>query len=459
MRIRKSASALLMATLFLSNNFAYAKGLDADTSHNSITGRRQLVKEKSSESPTEALAMGMGIAPSAKKGPGVRLLEKYLRAGNLADGEASLSAELQRHPKDDQTRFGLGVLQFLRAIERLVQDLHRYGVRDLSREGVNLPFLRLPTPPNPNPELLTYAKVRTIFETLTVNFARADATLAPIKDESVKLPLHFGLIKLDLNGDGRAEDNETLWKVYSSLSRETTVTEAQAQSFYIAFDRGDVHWLRGYCNLLSAMCNVFLAYDSHETFECTAHMFFPKVETPYGFLNKGKQVRRFGGSEIDIVDLVSFIHLIRWKVVEPQRMQSALHNLEAMVAQSKDTWKFIMAESDNDREWLPNPNQTAVIPNAKVTQEMVKAWQDLMSVIERLLAGDLLIAFWRDADGRGVNLRKVFMEPPPLDLVLWVQGPAAEPYLERGTTTKIETWRNLQNAFGSQFPGFAVWFN
>ncbi len=453
MRFRKAIS-LLLTTLCLSNfNVAYAQS-------NSSQEIRKPVIKSAKRVEVEPLPKPKSGPPYAKKGAGVKLLEKYLAEGDLANGETALIAELQRRPKDDQTRFGLGMLQFLRGIEHLSQDLYRYGIRDLSREGLNVPFLRvsLSMKTNPSPETLTYEKLRKVFESLVNSFAQAETTLSAISDPDVKLPVHFGLIKMDLNGDGKVGDEETLWRIYQHIARDT-YTEKEAQEFYIAFDRGDVHWLRGYCNLLGAMCNVYLAYDSRESFNCNAHMFFSKVDSPYEFLNSGKPIKRFGGSDVDVLDIIALIHLIRWKVAEPARMQTAHQQLQNMVAQSRQTWKFIMDEKDNDREWLPNPDQVAVIPNARVTEEMVVAWGDLMDLIDKLLKGETLIAFWRDADGKGVNLKKVFLEPQPLDLVLWVQGPAAEPFLEKGPTTKINTWRQLRDAFGSQFPGFAVWFN
>ena len=78
---------------------------------------------------------------------------------------------------------------------------------------------------------------------------------------------------------------------------------------------------------------------------------------------------------------------------------------------------------------------------------------------EAILAGKKLIPHWRVKDGRGVNLRKVFTEPTDFDLVMWVQGTAAKPYLERGPITQPEVWQRLQNVFRGQFIGFAIWFN
>ncbi len=40
------------------------------------------------------------------------LVEKYLHSGELARGEQALEAALEAAPKDDQVRFGLGVLPF-----------------------------------------------------------------------------------------------------------------------------------------------------------------------------------------------------------------------------------------------------------------------------------------------------------------------------------------------------------
>jgi hypothetical protein len=92
---------------------------------------------------------------------------------------------------------------------------------------------------------------------------------------------------------------------------------------------------------------------------------------------------------------------------------------------------------------------------------MVLAWSGIMTESEKILSGELLIPFWRssDNDHRGINLRKVFLQPQRFDLVLWVQGSAAAPYLEEGKLSRGQTWRDLRGEFGNHFPGFALWFN
>jgi hypothetical protein len=76
-----------------------------------------------------------------------------------------------------------------------------------------------------------------------------------------------------------------------------------------------------------------------------------------------------------------------------------------------------------------------------------------------VLNGKKLIPFWRGSSGNGVNLMKVFTEPKDFDLVLWIQGSGAVPYLEKGETTSPQTWAEFQRAFEGNFIGMAVWIN
>ncbi len=92
----------------------------------------------------------------------------------------------------------------------------------------------------------------------------------------------------------------------------------------ITFDRADAAWLRGYCHLLMAMSDVYLAHDAHELFEHTAPYFYPNAETPFPFLRRRPDADRQQVETADILDAVAFIHLVRFPVQEPARLKSAL---------------------------------------------------------------------------------------------------------------------------------------
>ena len=128
----------------------------------------------------------------------------------------------------------------------------------------------------------------------------------------------------------------------------TKTSEDQARNFVIAFDAGDVHWLRGYCHLLMAVCDFWLAGEAR-SFNRTAHLIYPNPETPYEFL-------RHRSSTLDremvtqIIDGIAIIHLIRLEVSKPERLKRAHDHLLAVIDQSQQSWKLVLAETDNDRE-------------------------------------------------------------------------------------------------------------
>jgi hypothetical protein len=245
--------------------------------------------------------------------------------------------------------------------------------------------------------------------------------------------------------------------MYARLNRRAGVTEETAQKLVIAFDKGDVHWLRGYCHLLAAFCDTILAYDMKELFESTGHVFFPEIESPHAHLRWQTDERR--DWTFEIADAVAAIHLCRFEVREPHRLKSAHTHLIAVVDQSRLSWKAIQAEADDEFEWVPNARQTGVIPGVRVTQEMIDGWHEFLDEFAAILNGEKLLPHWRVMDGRGVNLKRVFAEPRTFDLVLWAQGSAATPYLEKGELTQPETWMRLNRVFRGEFIGFAIWFN
>lgn len=389
----------------------------------------------------------------------VSLLERHLQAGTLPTCERELAELLKKNPKDPQARYGLGTIQFLHAVEGLAQDLHRYGFMQTSWIARGGPLIgdQLPLPPNPKPEQIDYLKSRKIYQDFVTRLEQAEATLALVDSPDVKLPVHFGLIRLDLNGDGSGTDDESLWKIYERMNRGARVQEAQAKQFVITFDAGDVLWLRGYCHLLMGLSETLLAYDFQELFERCGHILFANVKSPYPFLPiQGKEEFL---SYDSIVDLIAMIHLINFPVAEPKRMASALQHLESMVDVSSKSWDLILAETDDDNEWIPNPKQTGVIPNVKVTDEMIASWRHFLSEARDILQGKTLVPFWRAGAGQGVNMRKIFTEPRRFDLVLWLQGTDVAPFLQEGKVTDPEVWQRLNRVFGGEFIGFAFWFN
>lgn len=377
--------------------------------------------------------------------------EKILTGKDKSAGAKALIDYLKEHPDDAEARFGLGATQFVIAVEHLGQGLHRYGLGDrLNSLGSFVPILRLPVPANPEPEAISYDDARQILQRFNDELADVEATLTKVNDPELKLPLRVTDITLDMTGKGETP-------VPLKLVLQSIGAMGDNRDLNVVFDLADATWLRGYCHVLMSFCEFALAHDGKELFDSTAHLFFEKVDSPYPFLNEGKRVFDLGGS-FDLIDIISFFHLIRMPVKEPQRMQVVLSHLQTVLKLSGEMWEQVLAETDDDHEWIPNPSQQGELGIA-VTDEMVDQWLLAVKEGNEVLNGKRLIPFWRGAGNRGVNLRRVFTEPTAFDLVLWTQGTAAAPYLEEGELTKPEVWRQLQEIFGARFVIFALWFN
>ena len=382
-----------------------------------------------------------GAAPDA---------DAFLSSGKFDEGVAALEAHLKVEPKDDVSRLGLGVTQFVSAVQRLGQKLGAYGPRPRFAFAGTPVIAEVPAPAEP----LTYPALRKINQEWLEDLARIEATLAKITSEEVKLPLHVGRVTMNL---GTAETRSlTLLPILQQFRLGTAGREAD---FVIAFDRADVDWMRGYCHLLSALAEMTLAYDGQELFDISAHRLFQHAKTPHAFLLEPNRIPNGGWFQFeDFADAVAMIHMLRFPLVEPKRMEAALKHIEQTLSLSRQMWKRVLAETDNDREWIPGPKQKGAI-NIPVTQEIVDNWMRALDEAELIVQGKKLIPFWRGKPTRGVNLRRVFLESRQLDIVLWIQGTAATPYLEEGELTKPDTWQQINRAFGGQFLGFGFWFN
>lgn len=395
---------------------------------------------------------GLAAEPRA---PGERV-DEYLETGQVAAGAAELTDRLERDPSNDDLRFALGFTQFAHAVERLGQAWYRYGLRPQSQFARNVPFARLPVPANPEPEAIDWSDARAVLERMVADLDRAERTLAAIDDESVELTIHPGRGHLDFNANRSAEEEEALWRILAAVNPRSGLDAETAAAFRVDLDAADVHWLRGYCHLLSALLQFHLSHDAERLFNHTAHLFFARPDTPYPFL---VELRDDSSMSSTIIDAAALIHLLDLPVTEPERRKRALDHLQAVIEQSRRSWALIGKETDDEREWIPNPDQTGVIPGAAVSAEMIARWHDFLDEAESILSGETLVPFWRGSEPVGINLRRALLESERLDLLRWIQGTAAQPWFEDGEITQAGFWRGLRQAFDGRFIGFALWFN
>ncbi len=414
----------------------------------------------------------LGFVALAGKQVGGQSADEYLYSGKLVEGENALLAKLESEPKNDQARFGLGVIQFGRALENFLQQLNRHGFLTERAFGPVLePDLRAYFPDDPDPKPYSNEVFRRLIHTWVADVTKAEKTLAKITDPDVKLRLKPALIQFDPVGKGKPISAATLLALMFPVEEREQIDE-----FELALDRGDVHWLRGYLHFQAALGELLLALDFSELVEIGGHRLFEKVETPHDWLlGENRKINSddmfFFEDELSFyVDWFAIVtRYLDIPVSEPDHLKVVLQHLEGTIANGQKMWEFILAETDDDNEWIPNPRQTGSIDVA-VNQEMIDTWLETLEEAKLIVQGKKLLPFWRDymhknakPTDRGINLRKVFEDPPDqFSIVLWIQGTAATPYLEQGELTQLADEKFLERinrVFGSNFFGFAFWFN
>lgn len=394
-----------------------------------------------------ALVMLLVCAGAASAQAVPEVLTKHLYAGTLAEGEKALGAV-----GGAEAQAGQGMMHFVMAIEHLAQAMHRHGLA--TRSGgpmMNLPILRIPVPPNANPEKLDYAGFRAIFQRLVDDLDAADAAMAPVGDAPVKLPVDLLKVRLDLDGDGKAADYEVLGGLMNNLAPGMVPPQA-----VIAFDTTDIYWLRGYSRFLSGFAQFMLAHDFQGTFDKTFHVFFPNAGLPLAEKLKRADAQD-AWADSSFGDAIAFLHLVNWPVAEPARNADVRLRLKAMAEMSRKSWAAARRETDDEAEWLPNANQQTVFAGPQVTDETINGWLAVMAEFEAILDGKKLLPHWRFK--QGLNVKRMFEESKNFDFVLLIAGADAVPWLEDGPVSSSADWNSLMNAFQGNFLGYAMWFN
>ncbi len=387
-------------------------------------------------------------------------------AKTVTERNAALTTLEAAASSDPASAYAAGAGEFFTALEILAGGLHRHGFE--SPQSFMLPLMRLPVPENPNPEPLTYEQFRAILVTFRDRLEKSAATLGSVPaDADICMVIDLTHVGIDLNEDGAIAPDESMAAIMAALSRGGISSDAAAPSLAFRFDRADGYWLQGYAEFLMAQADFWLAHDFRSTFDGSFHMLFPRAKLPLQDILVPLDGGMGGGilsSEWRLADFISMVHLINWPVVEPERRQAARRHLLEMIRLSREDWKAIRAETDNDREWLPGPQQKGENPltGLEVGEEQVQAWLATLTMAEGLLEGRKLLPHFRitAGTGQGINMKRFFDEPKPFDLVLSITGPSIAPYVEEGEIVTSDEFDQIQRQFGGAgFLTFALWFN
>jgi hypothetical protein len=376
-------------------------------------------------------------------------LDGYLRQGQIQEGMAAFA-----QPANDGERFSLAVLEALNGLQQFSAGFCKLGLSPNFAES-GIAFFRIVSPDaqKPTQEKATPEKVANLFRNLRSSLELANTTLAGIGSGEFKVEVNLSQVHLDLNGDGVVAPDELLT---TSLGRVLGIPNRtqNGADVVIHFDSADAAWLQGYTHFLTGLLDVLTAYDWKPVWDQCAQVIFqhPDPEPP---------IEQFSGKppeadEMKIADLIAGLHAMQLELVDHDGLRNARDEFLKMTACSRLCWQRVLAETDDDHEWLPSPRQTGM-GGEKITQPQIDGWMHILDELDAILTGKKLLPHWRIKDGYGINIDKLVAAPPRLDLVLMIQGSAFVPYVEAGELSDVGTWNRLTQPYGPGFWRFALW--
>lgn len=372
-----------------------------------------------------------------------------LRDQGLVGAQTTLSQIAEPTASDN---FALGGVHFLLAVEKAAQQLYASDIDHEMAERSGLPFLRLPIPSNPNPEPFDPQVIAEVFETALIELAASIDALDRITDaDEVAVVINTGDIWFDVDANGRRDYGEGF------LELAAPQVDSRLNDQFIAptvrFDTADAAWLSAYAHLLSGSSEVILATDpvsavtrvveSRKTFE----PLWAENEPPSRYYR-----------ESNWADLAAmFIHAIEGQP-DIDRSRAAHAHFLSMIDDNRVFWERVALETDNDREWIPNPFQQSAL-QIRFPAETGPTWRAVLDDAEALLKGDLLIPHWRVGQNAGVNLAAAMQNPPEIDIIAIIQGEGVAPYLERGERINPRSLRQFERLMGGNAGLFMVILN
>ncbi|MDO5621518.1 MAG: hypothetical protein Q4G24_08625 [Paracoccus sp. (in: a-proteobacteria)] len=371
-------------------------------------------------------------------------LSRSIGRDGITGVQARLAALADPSPEE---RFALAGLTFLQAVEGTLQTRWRVG---LSHDLADLPLLRLPLPSNPAAEPVTPGIIRDIMAAIPPQMQQARAPLAGLGSD-FGLDIDFADLWFDINANGSRDSGEDLAQIAGQMfGVGPEAHDGDTTLPVMRFDLADAAWLSAYTHLLSGSAQVVLTYDPTDSIARVM-----ETRAAFAALPPGNDGLASIVDDLWIDTAAAVLFSLRSQP-DTAQAQAAHASFLAMIADNRIFWQRVAAETDNTREWIPNDSQQSATGVA-LPPETGTAWLAVLDEVEAILKGELLIPYWRS--GGGLNIGRMFTDPRPIDLIDWIQGAGALPYIETGPLAD----GNALNQFNTLLMGdgvfAALWLN
>lgn len=387
-------------------------------------------------------ALSLIAAPAWSPAWGQDLSETFAAWG-IGGARAELEAQAPApgsnpdgEPNGDPDRaLALAATHFLGGIEAALQARWRIGA---TQPLVPLPVLGSTLPDNPDPAPMTEDFLNAIMRDLSTAMQQ---TRAALPEAPAVLELDLRALWLDVDGNGARSPGEEVAALIG-----LPLPEGPAR---VRFDAADVHWLRAYTHMIEGTASLILAFDPTpalaERIALDAALDAQFAQPP-GQMARAPSLDAQAQAWGPLLDRIAVVLATLRHAPDPALTAEAGLHLQEMVAANRRFWEEVARETDDDREWIPNDAQRAAL-GFDLPPQTGPMWLAILDEVEGALEGRLLIPHWRFAPGHGIDLAHWLRDPVALDVVPWIQGPAALPYARPGLTIGRDSWDRFTGSF------------
>lgn len=394
--------------------------------------------------PLLAAALGLCCAAPGLAEPSP--LSAEIAATGIAATEARLAALPAPSAPD---LFALAGLRFLSGVEAALQLRWQTGVQ---ADWSELPILRLPIPENPAARPFTGADLTALLTGVGADMEAARGALETLGDQPFALEISLGDLWFDINANGIRDAGEDVVEVAGLALGARGADAGSAPS--IRFDMADAAWLSAYTHFLQAFATAALAYDPGPSVD-RIRSATEALDVLQGSTPPSNAMDMMFGRQVDRVAII--LHALSRKP-DPALGLATRDHLLAMITENRRFWAMVNVETDNDAEWVPNDRQVSGL-GLQMPPGTGDRWQAVLADAERILKGELLVPHWRLGVEAGIDMARVFADPPAIDLVAMVQGEGFLPYARKGPLADAQSWRDFEALVWGDALLFAVFLN
>ncbi len=393
-----------------------------------------------------ALALALLATPAlADPSP----ISAELGSSGLKATEARLAA-LPAPTNEDL--FALAGIRFLSGVETALQLRWQTGLR---ADWSELPILRLPIPENPAARPFEANDFLTLITGLESRMESARTALATLGDKPFALEIAMSDLWFDINMNATRDEGEDVSSVAGlTLGGAGRIASVDVIDPTVTFDTADAAWLSAYTNFLSGFTNLALAYDPEPAIQRILDS-SDQIYALWGDTPPPNALDMMFGRQVDRIAMA--LHALAQNP-DPALTRKAHAHLLAMITENRRFWALVNLEADNAGEWVPNDRQVSAL-GIIMPPGTAERWQAVLADAEKLLTGDLLIPHWRFGAEAGINLKKMFENPVPVDLITWVQGEGLLPFAEKGPRASPFAWDEFTRIVEGDAMLFALFLN